>query len=257
MMKVHRTMSRADRTGGLVVALIAVAALLIGTVESSGNPGTTRSPVVLAALNIQTDVDVQSVYRSTVDGGNWSGYAALGSGFSSVSASWVIPVVKCNSAIDVVGPWVGLGGISGNSVEQTGMEISCLSGRPRYRVWFEMFPAPPIYYENVIRQGDSVSAKVTRIGTRYTLTITNNTRHWMKAVKKTSNGDNASAEVILESPTGAFPDFGNFVSTGAAANGKELSSFQPTALDASGDNGYQDHTGPLSGGTFVISYRHE
>src|SRR5690242_3822644 len=44
------------------------------------------------------------------DGGNWSGYAATGSGFSSVTSTWTEPSVTCNSTDDLFAPWVGIDG---------------------------------------------------------------------------------------------------------------------------------------------------
>jgi hypothetical protein len=256
-MKIHRASSRIDRIGGFTAALVSAAILLIGTPGTSYSPARTHPPAGFAVLQSQADIAKHAQNRFNINGRAWSGYAALGSGFTSVSANWTAPTVTCNSTIDVTGPWVGLGGIVGNSVEQTGMEISCLSGKPEYRLWFEMYPSPPAYYGNAIRQGDSISAEVVRTNTHYTLTITNNTRHWTKTVNETANGDNASAEAILESPTGAFPNFGKFSFTETTIDGKNLSAYHLTAFDASSNNGYQDHTGPLSGNTFTISYRHE
>jgi Peptidase A4 family len=257
MMKIYRASRRTGRISSLAAALIGAVTLLLGAAGGPDVPSSARSPHILfTALHTPPDGNRQG-HHFNENGGRWSGYVAVRSGFESVSASWRAPAVTCNSTTDVVGPWVGLGGVLSASVEQTGIEVSCSSGRPLYRAWYEMAPAAPVYYDNPIRQGDSITAKVRRTGTDYTMTITNNTRHWTRTARESLQGDNASAEVILESPTGAFPNFGKVNFTGATADGRNLGSYHPLALDASGDTGYQDHTGPLSGSTFTISYRHQ
>src|SRR5690348_4164532 len=39
---------------------------------------------------------------------NWSGYAATGAKFTSVTASWVQPAAKCTSATTYSSFWIGL-----------------------------------------------------------------------------------------------------------------------------------------------------
>jgi hypothetical protein len=255
-MRIYGTTNRISRIVGLVAVLISACALA-GPAGSTGDAAPTPAHVVPLAVQTPADAGPPLRYQANINGANWSGYVATGSEFRSVSASWKAPAVKCNSAIDVFGPWVGLGGITSNSVEQTGIEINCSSGQARYRAWFEMAPAPPVYYDDPIREGDSIRATVGRTNTHYKMTITNDTRHWTRTADNTAVGDNSSAEVILESPTGAFPDFGRFTFTGATVDGRMLSAHRPVALDASGPNGFQDHTGPLAGGTFSISYLHQ
>jgi hypothetical protein len=192
------------------------------------------------------------------NGGNWSGYVATGSGFTSATAGWTEPSVKCNSSNDLMAPWVGIDGDTSSSVEQTGVATDCSSGSPVYQGWYEMYPAAPVYYNNPVSAGDVITASATRSGTSYTLVLTDKTKGWTKTTKKSYNGKNASAEVIIESPTAAYPSFGKVNFTGATINGKSLSSAKPVALDASNSSGYEDHTGAISGGgNFSISYSHE
>jgi hypothetical protein len=192
------------------------------------------------------------------DGGNWSGYAAQGSGFSSVTSSWTEPAVSCNSTDDLFAPWVGIDGFGTSTVEQTGVATDCSSGRPVYQGWYEMYPAPPVYYTNFVAAGDRISATVTRSGSTYTLTLTDSTQGWTRTTNKSLSASNASVEVIMESPTAAYPNFGSVNFSGSRVNGTTLGAFGPIALDASNQFGFEDHTGPLSGGTdFSISYIQE
>jgi len=193
-----------------------------------------------------------------INGGNWSGMAAQGSGFTSTSASWVEPSVTCNSANDLMAPWVGIDGYGSSTVEQTGVATDCSSGRPVYQAWYEMYPAGPVYYRNPVQAGDTITASVTRSGSSYTLTLRDVTQGWTKTTNKTLDAANASAEFIIESPTGAYPRFGSVDFRNATVNGNPLGDYDPVAMDASNSSGYEDHTSGLSGGTdFSISYLHE
>jgi hypothetical protein len=192
------------------------------------------------------------------DGGNWSGYVATGSGFTSASSGWTEPSVTCNSSNDLMAPWVGIDGYGSSSVEQTGVATDCSSGSPVYQAWYEMYPAAPVYYNNPVSAGDSISASATTDGSgNYTLKITDNTQGWTQTTPASYQGSNASAEAIIESPTAAYPNFGSVNFTGFQINGQDPSSFSPVALDASNSNGFEDHTGSLSGGNFSITYAQE
>ena len=50
--------------------------------------------------------------------------------------------------------WIGLDGQGAATVEQTGIEVTCVwnaskrkYNSPRYRGWYEMFPDGPVYPE--------------------------------------------------------------------------------------------------------------
>ena len=192
-----------------------------------------------------------------IDGQNWSGAAAQGSGFSTVTSSWTEPSVSCTSSNDLMAPWVGIDGYGSASVEQTGVATDCSTGSAEYAGWYEMYPAAPVYYDNPVAAGDSISASVTRSGTAYALVLTDNTQGWSKTFNGSYNGANASAEVIIESPTGAYPSFGSVNFSGSTIDGSDLAAYSPDLLDASNSSGFEDHTSAVSGGSFSISYQQE
>ncbi|MFC0436661.1 G1 family glutamic endopeptidase [Kutzneria buriramensis] len=191
------------------------------------------------------------------DGGNWSGWVSTGSGFSSVSASWTEPEVTCNSSNDLYAPWVGIDGYGSQSVEQTGVATDCSSGSPNYQAWYEMYPDSPVYYNDPVSAGDNFTGTVQRSGTNYTLTITDNTQGWTEHVTKSYNGANSSAEFILESPTGAYPNFGTVHFSGATVDGSTYNGEGGVALDASNNSGFEDHTSEVSNGSFDVNYVQE
>jgi Peptidase A4 family len=199
------------------------------------------------------------------NGYNWGGYAATGSGFTSVSASWTEPTATCNSSNDLYAPWVGLDGYGSSTVEQTGVQSSCSSSRGNAvdQAWYEMYPANPVYLSTSsypVSSGNVISASVTYAGSsKYTLTLTDSTKGWTYTTTKTlSSGTRESAEVIIESPTGDYPDFGTLNFTSATVNGEDIGAFGPTALDPSSNGITEAHTSALnsSGNAFSDVWEH-
>jgi hypothetical protein len=92
----------------------------------------------------------------------------------------------------------------------------------------------------------------------YKLKLTDSTRGWTYSTTKSISASRASAEVIIESPTGAYPNFGTLHFSSATVNGSALGAYSPTALDPS--NGvYEARTSALSssGTSFTETYLHE
>jgi hypothetical protein len=239
----------------------AVALAVAAAPAAARSAGPDHATLRFAPPRIGTAMHAGSLVRKhgfNEDGGNWSGYAAQGSGFSSVTSSWVEPSVTCNSTDDLFAPWVGIDGYGSATVEQTGVATDCSSGRPVYQGWYEMYPAAPVYYSNAAAAGDHITATVTRSGVNYTLTLSDSTQGWTKTTTKSLTASNTSVEVIMESPTAAYPNFGSVNFTGSQVNGGTLGATGPVALDASNSSGFEDHTGALSGGTnFSITYEQE
>ncbi|HEY2443024.1 MAG TPA: G1 family glutamic endopeptidase [Streptosporangiaceae bacterium] len=183
-------------------------------------------------------------------GGNWGGYADTGASFTSVSGSWTEPSVTCTANHELYAPWVGIDGFNTQTVEQTGVQTSCATGKPVVSGWYEMFPAAPVYYSNPASIGDKFTASVVfNGGNSYTLTLTDVTKGWTQHVTKSLSASNASAEAIIEAP-GGFPSIPNGVKfTNVMANGKLLNAFTHHKLTSAGFV-----PGPLNGGTFTIKH---
>ena len=166
-------------------------------------------------------------------GGNWGGYVSFGS-FTTATASWTEPTVTCRSSNDLFAPWVGIDGDGSSTVEQTGVETDCSSGRPVYSAWYEMYPAAPVYYNVSVGAGDHITATVTRTATNtYRLDLSDTTKGWTKTTTKSLTSKHASAEAIIESPTDSYPTIsGGITFTGVKFNGTNLASTSPSALNA-------------------------
>ncbi|TWF71371.1 G1 family glutamic endopeptidase, partial [Kitasatospora viridis] len=118
--------------------------------------------------------------HATSTSDNWSGYAATGSTYTSVSTTFVQPAVDCSQGDGYSSFWVGLDGYSSSSVEQTGTEADCSGGQAQYSAWYEMYPANPVTYGNAVYPGDTITETVKYSSNTYTLTLNDKTEGWTK-----------------------------------------------------------------------------
>lgn len=178
---------------------------------------------------------------------NWGGYVAQGS-FTSISGSWTMPHVTCNSTNDLYAPWIGIDGYGSQTVEQTGVQVDCSSGSPEYSGWYEMYPDAPQYFNEPVSEGDSFSASVVdNGGGAYSLKLTDNTKGWSQSTQQSLGADDASAEAVIESPTGSYPSFNEQDFSGITVNGQAFSAYGPQAIDSGPYTETQ-----LNGGSFSI-----
>lgn len=187
-------------------------------------------------------------HRTTFAGGVWGGYVAQGSGFRSITGSWTMPQVTCNSGNDLFAPWVGIDGYGSQTVEQTGVQVDCSSGSPVLSAWYEMYPAEPVYWNDPVSVGDSLTGSVTTDGSgTYTLTLTDGTAGWTERTSQQLDAQNVSAEAVIESPSSSYPSFDELDFSDVTVNGQSFDAFSPQAIDS----GPYTETA-LSGGSFAI-----
>ncbi|WP_329561931.1 G1 family glutamic endopeptidase [Kitasatospora sp. NBC_01266] len=245
---------------------LAVAAALTAVLGSAAPALAVSAPALVNAPMAATAHPLTAhggILHSTSS--NWSGYAATGQKFTSVTASWVQPAASCNGDDTYSSFWIGLDGDGSSSVEQTGSEVDCSGGSPQYYAWYEMYPAYPVNFSNTVRPGDHFTASVTESGSgAFTLKLSDTTAGWSHTVSKTlKNAALASAEIIAEAPsdsTGALPltDFGKINFTGATANGKSIGSFSPENITMASNGTTLATTSALSGGSaFSVTWKNE
>jgi hypothetical protein len=196
---------------------------------------------------------------------NWSGYAATGAKFTSVSASWTQPVATCGFGQTAASFWVGLDGDGSQTVEQIGAYSNCTSADvPQYYAWFEMYPNPAYKTSYPVAAGDAMSASVSvdRVG-RFTLSISDATQHWTASTtQRSTTAQLVSAEVIAEAPSystgGIAPltNFGSVTFTNAKANGASLETLNPDRIDMVSGSTTKASTGPISSGAFTVTWQH-
>jgi Peptidase A4 family len=229
---------------------IAAAALMALSAAAAAAPAASAAPTTHTAAH--TAAHTYGAHRyghgPRYDGGVWGGYVAQGSGFQSVSGSWTMPTVQCNTANDLFAPWVGIDGYGSQTVEQTGVQVDCSSGAPVYSAWYEMYPAPPQFFGDPVGAGDSFTASVVNSGgSSYTLQITDNTRGWTETTTQQLGGQNVSAEAVIESPSQSYPSFSRLDFSGVTVNGQIFDSYAPQAINS----GPYTETA-ISNGSFAI-----
>lgn len=264
--------------GGSMLAFAATAAASSATAESayvsaatgSGHvkvvPGSRHMRVRLggSARLVRPFISVRHG-RHAIISSNWSGYVAHNGPYKSISASWIEPRAHCSgSGHKFSSFWVGLDGYNSGSVEQTGSEVDCKGGSPRYYAWYEMFPKFPVIFRNAVRPGDHFHGSVTyQGGGRFTLKLSDTTRGWTHTEHKSlKSAQRSSAEVIIEAPStnrGVLPlaDFGTVHLSNARVNGSKIGSRRPTKLIMQVDAKRKDSVSRLANGqSFSATWHH-
>jgi Peptidase A4 family len=204
--------------------------------------------------------------RNAVTASNWSGYAAHNGPYKSVSASWVEPRGHCSGPGHKYSSfWVGLDGFNSTSVEQTGSEMDCKNGNPKYYSWFEMYPKFPVTFHNTVRPGDHFHGSVTyNGGGRFTLKLSDTTRGWTHTEHKSlKSARRSSAEVIVEAPSssrgGVLPlaNFGTVHVSSARVNGSKIGGRHPAKIIMQAGGTRKDTVSRLANGqNFSAIWRH-
>jgi hypothetical protein len=205
--------------------------------------------------------------RNAVASSNWSGYAAHNGPYKSISASWVEPRGHCAGTTrhKYSSFWVGLDGYNSGSVEQTGSEVDCKGGNPKYYAWFEMFPKFPVIFSNRVRPGDHFHGSVTfNGGGKFTLKLSDTTRGWTHTEHKSlASAKRSSAEVIVEAPSSStgrvlpLADFGTVHIRSAKVNGTNIGRHNPTKIVMRSGRIRKDSVSPLiNGRNFSVIWRH-
>jgi len=199
---------------------------------------------------------------------NWSGYADAATNslpaFRAVSGSWVVPSVSCTPEDRITSQWVGLDGLTSQTVEQDGTIGWCFEDVPTYFTWYEMYPGDSVEVGTSLQPGDSIAASVTRVSsTNYSLVVTDST-HPSASFSQTASCSvqcvDSSAEWISERPSfdiGIVPQakYGKWNLTNAQATFRgtpgsitnDPSNYRITMIDAT--QSYPlDLTSPLGGG---------
>jgi len=166
---------------------------------------------------------------------NWAGYAVTGSNIVNVSGSFIVPSYSGQSSS--AGPkaghqgggpgggsttsyaafWAGIDGYNSNTVEQAGVLMEVQNGVASYSVWYEFYPAAPVYANWAPSPGDKIAVYVnyTASNDTFVATVVDITHGevYQSPYTSVSGADRSSAEWIAEAPSsghGILPlaDFG-------------------------------------------------
>ena len=185
------------------------------------NPSTGTSPTVTQP---GTPASVTS------SSSNWSGYAASGGTFTSVTATWTVPTVSENSS-GADATWVGIGGLSSRDLIQAGTQAMVDGSGVVYTSWIEMLPQSSREVPLSISAGDSVTVSITQqSGNDWLIAMKNNTTGGTYNVTVQYGSSNSSAEWVQEAPSVgrglvSLDQFGTVPFSGASAvrDGKTMS----------------------------------
>ena len=237
-----------------MTALVTVPALLILLTAAAAAPGPGASAAHRGSAPAATGQHL--VHRAQRVGSarsvtgytsnNWDGYFATAAGhgtdFTAVSAAWTQAAVTCTGkAEEWAGFWVGLDGWWNGEVEQGGSEARCLSGKPQYNVWWEMFPFNNIQNGFTIHAGDHITASVTYVQAAKMFDI---------VVKDVTSGKTLTKDTPCQPGQGGCPrssadiiseDIGN-----TAGGLYPLPDYGKEAYSSASVTNVSGHTGPLS-----------
>ncbi len=167
----------------------------------------------------------------TSSSSNWSGYAANGGTFTSVTATWTVPTVSATSS-GADATWVGIGGLTSNDLLQAGTQAMVDgSGTVEYSSWVEMLPQSSRNVPLSVSAGDSVTVTITQqSGNDWLIAMKNNTTNGGYSVTVQYSSSNSSAEWVQEAPSVgrgliSLDEFGTVKFSGASAvrDGKTMS----------------------------------
>src|SRR6266550_8220140 len=139
---------------------------------------------------------------ATSSSSNWSGYAASGGTFTSVTATWTVPTVAATST-GADATWVGIGGLTSSDLIQAGTQAMVDgSGTVEYSSWIEMLPASSRNVPLSVSAGDSVTVTITQqSGNDWLISMKNNTTNGTYNVTVQYDSSNSSAEWVQEAPS--------------------------------------------------------
>lgn len=187
-------------------------------VDTDDQPSAVEQP----APRPNTDTGTPTAAHSFTTSSNWSGYAATGGAYTSVTGTWTVPnVTATTSGADAT--WVGIGGVDSNDLIQAGTQATVSGGAVEYDAWIEMLPRSSRPVSLGVHPGDSVTVAITQqTGDQWSITIRNNTTGDRYATTVTYRSTNSSAEWVQEAPsigrgTVALDQFGAIAFTGATA----------------------------------------
>jgi hypothetical protein len=225
--------------GRIAVSMMVVpVGVFVGSTVIASPPAGAQAPPLVPGAPMQlAPPGSRAEPATTVESGNWSGYAVKGSTYTHVATTVVVPKLTCTSTDASAATWVGLDGYSNKTVEQTGIATQCQGGAPAYSAWYETYPNPPVYYSNPVVPGDVMKESVTATtGDSFTLALSDVTQGWSRTTtQRVAAAKRASAEVIVEAPSeGGVPvplaDFGTVPLTKAKVDGTPIGNLNPVTI---------------------------
>jgi hypothetical protein len=188
--------------------------------------------------------------RARGQSSNWSGYAASGGKYTSVTGTWTVPQPSATGTLGADAAWVGIGGENSRDLIQAGTEETVLSsGTIHYDAWIEMLPQYSHPIPLAVHPGDSITVGIDQQPDgSWKIAFKNNTttNTYERTVQYTSTL--SSAEWIEEAPSGGrggimpLDNFGSITFSDASAvkDGQKVNLSQAGAQPITMINGNRD-----------------
>ncbi len=172
---------------------------------SNTTPPASGSSTAAVGSSIGSSTSGSNPQTSSYSSLNWSGYLASSGSFSGVSGSWTVPSVTGNSvSISADSTWIGIGGVTGGDLIQTGTEnLVSKSGVVQTAAFYELLPGAAIPINSMsVTAGDSMTANISKNsdGT-WNILITDNTSTQSYSIKVNYTSSMTTAEWIQEDPS--------------------------------------------------------
>ncbi len=164
---------------------------------------------------------------------NWSGYAATGGNFTSVTGTWSVPQFSADGSFGIDAAWVGIGGVRTRDLIQAGTQQTVSgSGSTQYEAWVETLPRASRPVPLRVHAGDSITVSITEQSPdQWLIEFSNNTTGQTYQQPQQYTSSHSSAEWVEEAPSagrsGVLPlsNFGTiqFSNGSAVKDGQSLS----------------------------------
>ncbi|MGH2468732.1 MAG: G1 family glutamic endopeptidase, partial [Chloroflexota bacterium] len=169
---------------------------------------------------------------------NWSGYAASGSDFTGVRATWTVPDGSSGATVGTDATWIGIGGVHSHDLLQAGTEeIVASAGHATFQAWLELLPLTSHPVPLAVAPGNSVSVAIDQQAPgQWKVSFKNNTSGATYSTTVSYTSSLSSADWVEEAPSagrGVLPldNFGHvaFSQASATENGKHVTAEQAGA----------------------------
>ncbi|ETS73149.1 hypothetical protein PFICI_15094 [Pestalotiopsis fici W106-1] len=194
--------------------------------ERNSNPRLPADDSIIEGLALDNETQVS--YSS-----NWAGAVLIGSGYKSVTGTFVVPTPSVPSGGSsrteyAASAWVGIDGDTAtNSILQTGVDFYVEGSTTSFDAWYEWYPDYAYTFSGIsISAGDTITVTVTATSTTGGTAVVSN-KSTGKSVTHTFSGQTKAlqelnAEWIVEdfssgSSLVPFADFGSVTFTNAQA----------------------------------------
>jgi hypothetical protein len=162
---------------------------------------------------------------------NWSGYAARGGSFTSVSGTWTVPEISLDSPFGADAAWVGIGGLRSRDLIQAGtQQIVTGSGSVTYQAWVEKLPEVSRPVALTVLPGHTITVSIDlQEADTWLISLTNHSTGQSLLRTEHYTSSLSSAEWIQEAPFARrrvlpLSEFGaiNFSAGSAVRDGESL-----------------------------------